>query len=45
LQASDNLLDKGRLFMSELLTALGNFLIAVGIALLLIKLGSYLENM
>jgi hypothetical protein len=31
--------------MPELLTALGNFLIAVGIAILLVKLGSYLEGM
>lgn len=31
--------------MAELLTALGNFLIAIGIAILLIRIGSYFENM
>lgn len=31
--------------MSELLTALGNFLIAIGIAILLIRVGGYFESM
>jgi hypothetical protein len=31
--------------MPELLTALGNFLIAVGITILLIRIGGYFESM